>query len=429
VRCLHSVLKTVRKLAERPDSAIFQQDRVTTAQLTACADGCKHVLDELDGMLAKYTTLGRDGSSRLGKRVWQRLWFGSKTQELGVVRGKLITYTSTMSILIDMMQSQALDRVETKIDDGFGEVRGEFERMRKEILSMATQARASDKNGSSLSLLSLSTYPGDEKEVWKAFRRELIQKGFRSRSLDKYGHVLQAYMLKLEESGLLDNARTQRTTSDEGTLWGSNRMFANTFVSLSHYFEEGNAEELGTAVERSLPPVVVLTPDPSSTDKEAKASYADNNGLQELPRDKSTNPQDVRSPSNASPTRRKVAFASISANCRDSDGKMKAVQSTKSILRRPTRQFPEDPDYLREGVGLREEAIGNKVPQDARITKLDKSKVDIVAMRWLIPRCEERGDHVLVFKVLEDADIAFFTELTDLMRGIKYVLLTSTYLD
>jgi hypothetical protein len=172
-----------------------------------------------------------------------------------------------------------------------------------------------------------------------------------------------------------------------------------------------------------------LTPDPSSTDKEAKASYADNNGLQELPRDKSTNPQDVRSPSNASPTRRKVAFASISANCRDSDGKMKAVQSTKSILRRPTRQFPEDPDYLREGVGLREEAIGNKVPQDARITKLDKSKVDIVAMRWLIPRCEERGDHVLVFKVLEDADIAFFTELTDLMRGIKYVLLTSTYLD
>ncbi|KAN0122113.1 hypothetical protein V8E51_000439 [Hyaloscypha variabilis] len=356
-------------------------------------------------MLAKYTTLGRDGSSRLGKRVWQHLWFGSKTQELGVVRGKLITYTSTMSILIDMMQSQALDRVETKIDDGFGEVRGEFERMRKEILSMATQARASDKNGSSLSLLSLSTYPGDEKEVWKAFRRELIQKGFRSRSLDKYGHVLQAYMLKLEESGLLDNARTQRTTSDELQV-------------KAHY--GGNAEKLGTAVERSLPPVIVLTPDPSSTDKEAKASYADNNGPQELPRDKSTNPQDVRSPSNASPTRRKVAFASVSANCRDSDGKMKAVQSTKSILRRPTRQFPEDPDYLREGVGLREEAIGNKVPQDARITKLDKSKVDIVAMRRLIPRCEERGDHVLVFKFLEDADIAFFTELTDLMRDYPH---------
>jgi hypothetical protein len=96
-------------------------------------------------MFAKYAILGGEGSPSLGKRVWQRLWFGSKTQELGVVRGKLITYTSTMSILIDMMQSQALDRVEAKIDDGFGEVRGGFERMRKEILSMAIQARASEK--------------------------------------------------------------------------------------------------------------------------------------------------------------------------------------------------------------------------------------------------------------------------------------------
>ncbi|PMD18052.1 hypothetical protein NA56DRAFT_577694, partial [Hyaloscypha hepaticicola] len=79
------------------------------------------------------------------------------------------------------------------------EVKGEFERMRHEIKNMATRARALDKNGSSLSLLSLSTYAGDEKEVWRAFRRELITKGFRSQSLDKYGHILQAYMLKLDQ--------------------------------------------------------------------------------------------------------------------------------------------------------------------------------------------------------------------------------------
>jgi len=206
-------------------------------------------------------------------------------------------------------------------------------------------------------------------------------------------------------------------------------MFANTSVSLPHSFEKGDVEELGTAVERSLSTVVVLTTDPFSRDKEAKASCAENNRPQKLPRDKSTNPQDVPGPSNAVPTRRKVAFISISTIRRHRDGKMKAVQSTKSILRRPTRQFPEDPNYLREGVGLREEAVGGKVAQESRITKLDKRKVDIVAVRWLIPRCEERGDHILVFKILEDADVTFFTDLTDLMRGTRHDLLTSTYLD
>ncbi|KAE9381863.1 hypothetical protein N431DRAFT_551882 [Stipitochalara longipes BDJ] len=416
LRCLHSVLRTVRKLAEQPDSAILRQDRATTAQLTRCADGCKHVLDELDDMLAKYATLDGEGQPSVGKKMWQRFRFGSNIQELGVVRGKLITYTSTISILIDTMQSEALDRVETKIDDGFGEVRGEFERMRKEILKMATQARASNKNGSSLSLLSLSTYAGDEKEIWKAFRRELIEKGFRSRSLDKYGHVLQAYMLKLDQSGLLDNTQTQEPTSAEGTLWWTNRVFANTFVSLSRISEKVSAEERGTAMGVSLPPVVVVTPGPSPTGTKAETGSEDVDGLLETLRYKSTDMQDVPCPRKTSPARRKVAFATISISRRGGHGKGKAARSTKSILRQPTRRFPEDPNYLREGVALWEEAVGGKVPPSARITKLDRKDVDITAVHWLIPRCEKMEDHVVVFKTLEDADIAFFTDLTALFR-------------
>jgi hypothetical protein len=101
VRCLYSVLRTVRTLAERPDSSIVRQDQATTTQLISCADGCKHVLDGLDDMLAKYTTLNSEGQPSVGKKIWQRFRFGSKIEELGVIRGKLVTYTSTMSILID----------------------------------------------------------------------------------------------------------------------------------------------------------------------------------------------------------------------------------------------------------------------------------------------------------------------------------------
>jgi hypothetical protein len=310
--------------------------------LTSCADGCKNVLDDLDYVLAKYTTLNGEGQSSVGKKIWQRFRFGSKIQELGVVRGKLITYKSTMSILLDTMQSQALDRVEDKIDDGFGEVKGEFERMRKEIYSMASQARTSDKNGSSLSLLSLSTYSGDEKETWRTFRRELIMKGFRSRSLDKYGHVLQAYMLKLDQSGLLDQARTQESTS---------------------------INERG-------------------------------------------------------PTLGQVAFATTPTSQALNHGTGQIPRAIKSILRHPTSRFPEEPNYAPEGVGLRESCLGGTVPEDARITILDTKFYDITAVRWLFPRCEDRGDHIIVFQMLDKEDIKLFELLTNFFRG----KLTSIYL-
>ena len=44
IKCLHSVLRTLRAEAQRPDSKIFKQDSVSTAQLLATADGCKNVL-------------------------------------------------------------------------------------------------------------------------------------------------------------------------------------------------------------------------------------------------------------------------------------------------------------------------------------------------------------------------------------------------
>jgi hypothetical protein len=97
VRCLHSVLRTVRELAERPDSPIKRQERTTRAQLTSCANGCKNVLDDLDYLLAKYTTLNGEGKSSVRKMVWQHFRFGSKINELGVVRGKLITYSRISS--------------------------------------------------------------------------------------------------------------------------------------------------------------------------------------------------------------------------------------------------------------------------------------------------------------------------------------------
>jgi hypothetical protein len=73
-----------------------------------------------------------------------------------------------------------------------------------EVLATITRERARYRYGSLLSLSSLSTYDSDNKETWISFRQELIGKGFRSQTLDRYRDVLIAYMMEQEKSGLLE---------------------------------------------------------------------------------------------------------------------------------------------------------------------------------------------------------------------------------
>ncbi|KAH9212073.1 hypothetical protein DL95DRAFT_278249, partial [Leptodontidium sp. 2 PMI_412] len=49
------------------------------------------------------------------------------------------------------------------------------------------------------SVLSLSTYADDDKEVWRQFRSQLVSLGFKSDSLDRHMEVLKAYMMKLDQ--------------------------------------------------------------------------------------------------------------------------------------------------------------------------------------------------------------------------------------
>jgi hypothetical protein len=233
VRCLHSVLRILRAEAESPESKIFRQDPSSIAQLIETADGCRNVLASLDALLMKYDGLNLDSKAGTGKKLRHRLGFGSKIAELGVIRGKLITYTSTISVLIDTMQLQGTKRIETKVEGGFADVKVElktqFDLLRKEIYSIASQKRADERMGATFSTLSLSTYAGDEKNVWRDFRKELISKGFRSDSLERHKDVLQSYMMKLDQSGILDREHITL----ESNPWLTKQMYLQTIDSLA----------------------------------------------------------------------------------------------------------------------------------------------------------------------------------------------------
>ncbi len=69
--------------------------------------------------------------------------------------------------------------------------------------------------------------------VWQDFRLELLKKGFGSPSLEKYKNVLQAYMLKLDQSGLLDQPSISTANQSSGTPWWATRRYMETINSLA----------------------------------------------------------------------------------------------------------------------------------------------------------------------------------------------------
>ncbi|KAE8446678.1 hypothetical protein EG329_011722 [Mollisiaceae sp. DMI_Dod_QoI] len=256
VHCLHIVLRTLRAEAERPESKIFKQNPDSIAQLLQTAADCRNVLDSLDYILAKYEGLKIDSQAGLGKKLWQRFRFGSKIEELMSIRSKLITYTSTLSILLDTLHIQAADRLEIKIEGGLTDLGGKFEKMRKEIFEIATQARREERKGANMSTLSLSTYAGDDRVVWQDFRRELVKKGFKSQSLEKNKHVLLAYMTKLDQSRLLDQ-KDGAFDKNTANPWWAKKMFSDTVSSLAdlQFTEEplSKVESSRAAIEKLQP--------------------------------------------------------------------------------------------------------------------------------------------------------------------------------
>ncbi|KAL5329534.1 hypothetical protein ACEPPN_003048 [Leptodophora sp. 'Broadleaf-Isolate-01'] len=241
VRSLHSVLRTVRDEAERKDSLIFNAGPGKTKELTEIADGCKGVLEGIDALLTKYHGLAPD-STEVGKasKLWQRFRFGTEIEDLGKLRWKIITYTSTLAVLVDSINLKATERVgdiagriENQMETGFAEMHDRLERfedMRKAVLFIATRARASQRYQAMESVLSLSTYADDDKEVWRQFRSQLVSLGFKSDSLDRHMEVLKAYMMKLDQTGVLDEAVEQSGSTTQS--WCGNASFRTTNLSL-----------------------------------------------------------------------------------------------------------------------------------------------------------------------------------------------------
>jgi hypothetical protein len=261
------VLKSVRDEAEKPGSLLSEKSAIS--EFSSISDGCKGVLVDIQKLLAKYNGLAGDGVEKSkSKKLWHRMRFGTELDELGKFRWKIIMYTSQLAVFLDSIHlkssgrvEKATERVENKLVSGFNEVMDRldgFEEMRKAVLYTATKARASERYTSVASIgsvLSLSTYADDDKEVWKQFRSELVGLGFRSDSLDRHREVLKAYMMRLDKTGVLDEAVVQEGKSNQP--WCMNSFFRLTATELPQ-IDENDEFLAGDEESDSEPP----TPSP-----------------------------------------------------------------------------------------------------------------------------------------------------------------------
>ena len=200
VLSLHVVLKRLEHEAAKPDSPMNQPGHSYGEELGFIAGGCHRVLRVLDQILEKYSALSE--VERSGRKLWQNIKFGNgEMADLADYRSKVVYYTSAISLWLNMISIGTMGSVEKQMNDAGGDLK----EIKEALNGITAHLIAKDHSEGSV----LTTYPDDDKLIWKEFRRELIADGFSSSVIGKHKDLIKAYIGELGARGLLDDADPQ----------------------------------------------------------------------------------------------------------------------------------------------------------------------------------------------------------------------------
>ncbi|KAE9377865.1 hypothetical protein N431DRAFT_461441 [Stipitochalara longipes BDJ] len=202
VNSLHVVLTRLEAGVARPES-ILSGDGTDGKwkELADLVEDCERVLRVLKEILEKV------GHKYPGCKHERRAWLtcdlksngNGEMQDLDKIRSELATYTQAITLSLNLAGLGSQGKVERYMSSHSDELR-EI----KASLNWAT-AKMQVKEGSMHGEKTiLSSYNGDDKEVWKLFRRELIYDGFSSKSLRIHKGMIKSYVMELGERGVLD---------------------------------------------------------------------------------------------------------------------------------------------------------------------------------------------------------------------------------
>ena len=178
---LHIILSRVGDEFKALTSLLLHRDQDRN-QLKNIASNCQQVVVQLKAIVLEY-----DGIAESRRSNWDRIRFGQKN--LGGIREKLVSQVSALGAYLSVLNVSAIGRMDNKIDGLTGKV----------TVGFAAANRIGRRRDSIM-----TTYTGDEKQVWRQFRRELISEGFSSANLKKTSGQLHECVRNMAEAGLLD---------------------------------------------------------------------------------------------------------------------------------------------------------------------------------------------------------------------------------
>jgi hypothetical protein len=193
VSSLHLMLRRVQHEASKPDSIFQRAADDTTKELHTAVEGCGKVLGILDKIVIKYNNLSEE--ERAGRKLWSKIRFGNgEMGSLSELRLEILTYTSGITLLLNLISMGSQGRVEQYMDGQGSELR-----KIRQSLNWITATLSNAGEGSIL-----TTYSGDDKAVWKELRRELVGEGYSSDLVSKHKSTIIKYVKELGQRGALD---------------------------------------------------------------------------------------------------------------------------------------------------------------------------------------------------------------------------------
>ena len=156
------------------------------------------MLRTLDGILKKYNALSEE--KRSVTKLWKKVQFGNgEMLDLAELRLKIATSTSALTLFLNLLSIGSQGKVESYMESQGDELK----EMRRSLnwITASIQAKAPKAGEGSI----LTTYAGDDKAIWKDFRRELIREGFSSEVLERHMGTIKDYVIELGNRGALDD--------------------------------------------------------------------------------------------------------------------------------------------------------------------------------------------------------------------------------
>jgi hypothetical protein len=113
-------------------------------------------------------------------------------EDMGSLSRELAKKTASIAAFLSVIGISSHRRVENEV----------FPQLLRRIDDLAIQIRKG--NGTIKSTTTWTTYEGDDKTLWREFRRDLVKTGFRGRDVQKYKIAIQTYLGQLQRDGKLD---------------------------------------------------------------------------------------------------------------------------------------------------------------------------------------------------------------------------------